>query len=116
MRRSLPFLFCVILLALALPALAQTKDQSKEPPKEPAKEAPKDANISGVWEIILQSPQGERPPGDITFTQEKESLKVTMPGPQDTTLTGEGTVKEGVVQWTVVINSPRGDFTLLFKG
>jgi hypothetical protein len=41
---------------------------------------------------------------------------VSMTGPQGTPMTGEGTFKENAVQWSVIINTPQGDFTLLFKG
>lgn len=116
MRKYMTVLFCVFLLVLALPALPQTKDQSKDPAKDQTKEQPKDINISGIWEMTFQTPQGDRPPTDTTFTQEKETLKVTLSGPQGVTLTGEGTIKEGVVQWSMTINGPQGDFTLLFKG
>ena len=104
-------LFCVFLLAVAMPAAAQTQDQGKEPPKEPAKAV----NISGVWDLTVQTQQGDMT-NDATFTQEKETLKVSMTGPQGMALPGEGTVKEGVVQWLVTINTPQGDFVLAFKG
>ena len=107
MRKIVPILFWVLLLALAVsvasPAAAQEKEQ------------PKPANISGVWSLTISSPQGEQT-NDATFAQEKETLKVTMTGPQGMTLEGQGTVKEGVVEWTVSIDTPNGTFTIVFKG
>jgi hypothetical protein len=116
MRKNVIVVFCIFLMALAVPAFAQTQDQKKEPPKEQAKEPAKDASIAGVWTMSLQMPQGEMPPSDITITQEKDTIKVIMPGPQDMSLSGAGTIKDGAVQWTVVVNTPQGDFTLAFKG
>ena len=114
--RKYMLLLLICLLAFALPGLAQTQDPAKAPPKEQPKEPPKDTGIGGVWIMTMQMPQGEMPPNEVTFTQEKEAIKVSMPGPQGITIAGEGTVKEGVVQWTSVISTPNGDFTLLFKG
>jgi hypothetical protein len=111
MHKNVSILFFVFLLALAIPALPQ----AKEPVKEPAKEQAKDINITGVWDMTTQTPNGDMP-GEATFTQEKETLKVSMTGPQGMPMTGEGTVKEGVVQWSVTISGPNGDFTILFKG
>jgi hypothetical protein len=88
---------------------------AQETPKEPAKEPPKEVNISGTWDMVTQSPQGEMP-GEATFTQEKEIVKISMTGPQGMPLSGEGTIKEGVVQWAVTLNTPNGDFTVYFKG
>jgi hypothetical protein len=111
MRKNLSILSVVFLLAFAAQALAQ----AKEPVKEPVKEQPKEVNISGAWDMVTQTPNGDRP-GEATFTQEKETLKITMSGPQGMPMTGEGTVKEGVVQWSVTISGPNGDFTIFFKG
>jgi hypothetical protein len=102
MRKSVLILFAVFLLAVVFPVLPQEKEQ------------PKEVNISGVWEMIVSTPQGDMP-SDATFTQEKETLKVSMTGPQGT-ISGEGTIKEGVVQWIMTINTPQGDFSLVFKG
>ena len=111
MRKTAPILFGIMILALAIPALAQAQEPGKEPPKE----KPKEINISGVWDMVTQLPQGEYP-SEVTFTQEKETLKVVMSGQQGTPLSGEGTVKEGVAQWTATLSTSQGDLTLFFKG
>ncbi len=109
--RRIPFLFCLFLLVLAIPALPQGKEPQKDPPKDP----PKEVNVTGVWDITTQTPNGDMP-GEITFTQEKESLKVSLAGPQGTPINGEGTVKEGAIQWSVTFSGSNGDFTIFFKG
>lgn len=111
MRKNVAVLFWFFLIAFAIPALPQAKEPVKEPPKEQAK----DINITGAWDMTTQTPNGDMP-GEATFTQEKEALKVSMSGPQGMPMTGEGTVKDGVVQWSTTISTPNGDFTLFFKG
>lgn len=103
MHKSILILFSVFLLAVVFPLLPQEKDQAK------------DINASGAWEMTISTPQGDMT-NDATFTQEKETLKVTMSGPQGMTMSGEGTVKDGIVQWIVTISTPQGDFSLVFKG
>ncbi len=110
MRKNVSILFWFFLFAFAIPALPQAKEPVKEPPKEQAKEV----NITGVWDMTTQTSNGDYP-SETTFTQEKEALKVSMSGPQGA-IAGEGTVKEGVVQWSITISGSNGDFTLLFKG
>jgi hypothetical protein len=111
MHKNVLILFGVILLAFAASAMPQAKDPVKEPPKEQAK----DVNIAGAYDMVTQTPNGDMP-GEVTFTQEKETLKVTMTGPQGMPLSGEGTIKEGAVQWSVTISGSNGDFTIYFKG
>ena len=106
MRKNVLILFGMVLLVMAATALAQ----------EPVKEQVKDTNITGVWDMVTQTPNGDMP-GEVTFTQEKETLKVSMTGPQGMPMSGEGTVKEGQAQWTITISGPDGNsFTLAFKG
>ncbi len=111
MRKTIPFLFCLFLLALAIPALPQGQAPQKDPPKEP----PKEVNVTGAWDITTQTPNGDMP-GEITFTQDKESVKISMTGPQGMPMNGEGTVKEAVIQWSVTLSGPNGDITIFFKG
>ncbi len=111
MRKYAAIVFCVLLIVYAVPAFSQAQQPVKEPPKEQAK----DVNISGTWDMTTQTPNGDMP-GEVTFAQEKEVLKVTMSGPQGNPMSGEGTVKDGAVQWSLTFNGPNGDFTVVFKG
>lgn len=115
MRKNMSILLWVFLLAIPMYAFPQNQDPAQNPPKEQPKEQAKDTNISGTWEMVVQTSQGEMPPSDATFAQEKETLKVTMSGPQGT-VSGAGTIKEGAVQWSITISGPQGDFTIVFKG
>ncbi len=110
MRKNAFVLGWVLLLALPVWGLAQ----SQEPPKKDNKEPAKPASISGVWDLTVQTPQGDMP-SEATFTQDKESIKVTMSGPQGS-VSGEGTLKEGTIQWTLTISTSQGDFSIFFKG
>jgi hypothetical protein len=111
MRKNVSILFVAFLLGFAISALPQAKEPVKEPPKEQAKAI----DITGAWDMLTQTPNGDMP-GEATFTQEKETLKVTLSGPQGMPLTGEGTLKESIVQWSTTISGPNGDFTIIFKG
>ena len=73
------------------------------------------ADISGTWEIILQTPQGEYP-SEMSIEQEGENIKVTMQDRQGDEMVGEGTFKENKAEWTVNISTPYGDFTIKYSG
>ena len=72
-------------------------------------------DINGVWEMTIQTPQGEMT-ADATFVQDKDAIKFTMPGPQGMEMKGEGMVKDKDVEWTVTISGGMGEFVLVFKG
>ena len=72
-------------------------------------------NIDGVWEMTMQTPQGDMT-ADATFVQDKEAFKFTMPGPQGIEMKGEGTVKDKDLEWTVTVSTQMGEFVLVFKG
>jgi hypothetical protein len=76
--------------------------------------APKPADIGGVWEMTMQTPNGDMP-GDATFVQENDKFKFSMPGPQGMDLAGEGTIKGNELEWAVVISGGMGEFTLTYK-
>jgi hypothetical protein len=97
--------FALMILVLAFTAAAFAQAQ----PPAPAKPA----DVTGVWELTMQTPQGEMT-RDATFTQEKDAIKVTMEGPMGE-MKGEGTVKENEITWTMSISTPNGDFALIFK-
>lgn len=82
-----------------------------------AQDAPvKPANIAGVWEMTTQgTPQGDMT-SEATFVQEGEKIKYTATGFEGMEMAGEGTVKGQDVEWTVVISTPQGDFSLTYKG
>ncbi len=78
-----------------------------------AQEAPKPADLSGVWEVTLQTPQGEMKV-DTAFEQTGEVIKVTMTSPMGETK-GEGKVKGNEADWTLTVSTPGGEFQLIFK-
>jgi len=74
----------------------------------------KPAQIGGVWELTMQTPQGDMT-ADATFVQDSDRFKFTMPGPQGMELAGEGTVKGKDLEWTVLISGGMGEMTLTYK-
>jgi len=74
------------------------------------------ADVSGDWELIIQSPRGEMT-STAKFVQDGEKLTVTMTGPRGRDTTGEGTIKGNAVQWSVTRTGPEGDeFTVKYSG
>ncbi len=74
------------------------------------------ADVSGEWELIIQSPRGEMTSA-AKFVQDGEKLTVTMTGPRGRDTTGEGTIKGNAVQWSVTRTGPEGDeFTIKYSG
>jgi hypothetical protein len=81
-----------------------------------SQQAPKPVDISGVWEMTMQTPQGEMK-ADATFVQKDDVFKVTMPGPMGNEMNGEGKVKGNEVEWKFSLQGPEGgEFVLVFKG
>lgn len=74
-----------------------------------------DVDVSGTWELTMQSPRGERT-SEITIAQEGDKITVTMPGRQGGEMTGEGTVSGNEIEWSITRSTQRGEFTLTYKG
>jgi hypothetical protein len=105
MCKKMGVLLGLFTLAVTISILPQAKGQ--------AKDKTKDVNISGVWELTWAT---NNRTADVTFIQEKEALKVTIKPPQEDGTTGTGTIKANVVEWSMTVSGPQGDFKLLFKG
>jgi L-seryl-tRNA(Ser) seleniumtransferase len=73
-------------------------------------------DVSGIWEITLQSPQRGDMTSEMKIEQDGEKITVTMESFQGDELTGEGTAKDNKVEWTVNINTQRGDFSITYTG
>lgn len=99
MKKAVSFayvMFFLVSVASAIPA-AETGD------------------VSGVWAMTFQMPQGDVT-SDVTFVQEEEAIKVTMLSPDGMEMKGEGTVKGNDIQWVFTISAEWGDFTIGFQG
>jgi hypothetical protein len=55
---------------------------------------------------------------DITIAQDGNKIKVTMPSfrPEGEPMVGEGTIEGNAIQWKIVMQSPRGEMTMEYKG
>jgi len=103
-----------LLVALFVVVLAVGALQAQTAPAKPAEVKP--VNVAGTWELtITGTPQGDMT-GDATFVQENDKIKFTMAGPGGFEMAGEGTVKGQDLEWTVVISTGQGDFSLTYKG
>ncbi len=71
-------------------------------------------NVSGDWEMTSQGRQGPMTT-KLHFEQDGEKIKVTMENPRGE-MTGEGTIKGNEIEWTITRETPRGPFTMTYKG
>ncbi len=94
------------LLIVAVLALGALSAQTVAPAKP--------ADIGGVWEMTMQTPQGDMT-ADATFVQENDRFKFNMPGPQGMELAGEGTIKGQELEWAVLLSGGMGEMTLTYK-
>jgi hypothetical protein len=73
------------------------------------------ADVAGDWDITVTTQRGEMT-WEAHFVQEGESLTVTMKGRRGNEVTGEGTIKENAIEWTITSSSPRGEMTITWSG
>ena len=72
-------------------------------------------DVTGDWELTTVTPQGERT-RDINFVQKGEDLTVTTKNREGQEVKSEGTVKDKKIEWTTTMTTPRGEFTMTYKG
>lgn len=72
-------------------------------------------SVEGEWELVAQTRSGEVA-WQVVFTQEGESLTVTMTGPKGGVTKGTGTLKETTIEWTVKLSTPKGELEMAYKG
>jgi hypothetical protein len=101
-----------LLLAFAAPTAAQDKPQEK--PKEPPKEAATAVDVTGTWDITVETPQGTMALAS-TFKHEGEKLTGTQSSQMgDNTL--EGTVKGADIAFAIVVNMQGQDLRISYTG
>lgn len=74
-----------------------------------------ETSVTGDWEITVSSPRGERT-SNMHIEQEGEKITVTMEGMRGGEMKGEGTIKGNEIEWTITRETPRGEFTITYKG
>lgn len=72
--------------------------------------------MSGTWEMTMQTPRGDERVSEIKIEQDGDKITVTMPGFQGDEMTGEGTVTDSKIEWTVNMSTQRGDFSITYSG
>lgn len=75
-----------------------------------------EADVTGDWEITVNSPRRGERTSTMNIEQEGEKITVTMEGMRGGEMKGEGTVKGNEIEWTVTRDTPRGEFTMTYKG
>jgi hypothetical protein len=93
-------LVSVVAVASIAAACSMTPTQTAPPPPPPA--AAKATDVSGTWELNVESPMGSRA-SDAIFTQTGETLGGKMVSPRgETPLTG--TISGQTVKWGINVN------------
>ena len=75
-----------------------------------------DVDVTGDWEMTMESPRGGEITRAVHFEQDGEKITVTMESRRGEEVTTEGTIKENAIEWTVSRETPRGEMTLVYKG
>lgn len=73
-----------------------------------------DVDLSGKWNIVRQTPRGEQS-SEMTIVQKGETLAVTMMM-RENEVVGTGTIKDGKLEWSITMDTRRGEFTLKYSG
>lgn len=72
-------------------------------------------DVSGEWEMTISSPRGERT-SVMTIEQNGDKITVTMEGFRGNEMIGEGTITGEDIEWTVKMDTPRGEFSITYNG
>ncbi|MFQ6110177.1 MAG: hypothetical protein ACE5L7_11565 [Candidatus Aminicenantales bacterium] len=73
------------------------------------------ADVSGDWDITVKSQRGDMT-WEVHFDQDGENLTVTMKSRRGGEVSGEGTVTDNKIQWTITRSTPRGEMTMTWSG
>ena len=93
-------LLCLAAVASIAAACSMTPAQQESAP--PAPPAAKGTDVTGTWELMVESPMGTRP-SDAVFTQTGEALGGKMVSPRgETPLTG--TLKGDAIAFGINVN------------
>ena len=92
----------IALVATIAVACSTTPSQTQQPAPPPPPAAAKGPDVSGTWELTVESPMGSRG-SDAIFTQTGGTLAGKMVSPRgETPLTG--TISGDAVQWGINVN------------
>jgi len=80
------------------------------------------ADVSGTWVMSTPGREGQMMEREITIAQEGNKIKVTMPmpgppgGEPREPIVAEGTIEGNAIQWKAVMQTPRGEMVMEYKG
>lgn len=72
-------------------------------------------DVSGDWELTMTTQRGDMT-SSMAIVQDGGKVTVTMAGRGGGENTGEGTISGNKIEWTITRSTPRGDFTMTYKG
>lgn len=81
----------------------------------PALGAVQGTDISGDWQLTVQSPRGPMTI-EASFVQEGTRLTVTMTGPRGDESVGEGRIEGQAVRWSISRTTGSGERTVVYQG
>ncbi len=73
------------------------------------------ADVSGDWELTLQTQRGEMTQS-MAIQQDGEAITVTMTGMRGGEFTGEGTINGNAIEWSVARSTQRGEISITYTG
>ena len=104
----------VFLLAVGLATPVVTQSEKKPAEKKPAAKPAGQEGVGGLWNIVIDSPQGSASP-EMHLAQEGEKVTGQYKG-----MFGEsklsGTFKDGELKFTVAVNAQGTDLVLTYTG
>lgn len=105
-------LLCVAAVAAIAAACSMTSSQQESAP--PAAPPAAKADVTGTWELLVESPMGTRP-SDAVFTQTGETLGGKMVSPRgEVPLTG--TLKGDAIAFGINVNVQGQDLQIDYTG
>jgi L-seryl-tRNA(Ser) seleniumtransferase len=75
-----------------------------------------DLDVSGDWEMTMESPRGGEMIRAVHFEQDGEKITVTMESRRGDEVTAEGTISGNEIEWIISRETPRGEMNLVYKG
>jgi hypothetical protein len=104
----------MMLMVCALVLLVPGMVAAQDPPKPPPPPAQSPVDVTGVWDMLVESPQGQISVTG-TFKQEGEKLTGTQASPMGE-VTLEGTVVGAEIKYQIAIDMQGQQMTIVFAG
>jgi len=100
MKKTDCFTLIALALCLALPAIVAAEDA---------------VDVAGDWSLTFQGRQGPRTM-DMNLVQDAGALTGSLVGPQGREMPLTGTIEGAKIEFTVKIQTQRGEFEITYRG